>query len=463
MKNKKALIAILAALVVIAAVLLIWQPWKTNEAPAAAPEAAEEAATEAAEEATAAVEAAEEAAEKEAAAVEAAEEAAKEEPAAEEPAAEAKVKLGVILLHDEDSTYDLNFINGVKDAQKKLGLSDDDVIIKRNIPESNECYEAAKDLVDEGCTIVFADSFGHESFMVQAAKEFPNVDFCHATGTMAHTEKLANYHNAFAAIYEGRYLAGVAAGLKLNEIKEAGKLKGDAPVMGYVGAFTYAEVMSGYTSFYLGAKSVCPDVTMKVQFTGSWYDEKEEKAAAEALIAAGADLISQHADSMGAPTACENAGIPDVSYNGSTVESCPNTFIVASRIDWAPYFEYIVNQKKAGEAIDTDWTGTIATGSVVLTDVNDKAAAAGTADKLAEVKAQFEAGTLHVFDTATEGFITVEEGKALESYIADVDTDEAFTPDTEVVADGYFHESEYRSAPYFDVKIDGIELLNTAF
>ena len=249
------------------------------------------------------------------------------------------IKLGVILLHDEDSTYDLNFINGVKDAAAALGLSDDQVIIKRNIPESKECEDAALDLADEGCQIVFADSFGHETFMLQAAKELPNVDFCHATGTMAHTEKLDNFHNAFAAIYEGRYLAGVAAGLKLNEIKEAGKLKGEAPVMGYVGAFTYAEVVSGYTSFYLGAKSVCPDVTMKVQFTGSWYDEKEEKAAAEALIAAGADLISQHADSMGAPTACENAGIPDVSYNGSTVESCPNTFIVASRIDWAPYFD----------------------------------------------------------------------------------------------------------------------------
>ena len=450
MKNKKALIAILAALVVIAAVLLIWQPWKTNEEPVVTPEATEAPAAE------------EPAAEEPAAEEPAAEEPAAEEPAAEEPAAEAKVKLGVILLHDEDSTYDLNFINGVKDAQKKLGLSDDDVIIKRNIPESNDCYEAAKDLVDEGCTIVFADSFGHESFMIQAAKEFPNVDFCHATGTMAHTEKLANYHNAFAAIYEGRYLAGVAAGLKLNEIKEAGNLKGEVPMMGYVGAFTYAEVVSGYTSFYLGAKSVCPDVIMKVQFTGSWYDEKEEKAAAEALIAAGADLISQHADSMGAPTACENAGIPDVSYNGSTVESCPNTFIVASRIDWAPYFEYIVNQKKAGEAIDTDWTGTIATGSVVLTDVNEKAAAAGTADKLAEIKAQFEAGTLHVFDTATEGFI-LKDGKALESYTADVDTDENYTPDTEVVADGYFHESEYRSAPYFDVRIDGIELLNEKY
>ena len=341
----------------------------------------------------------------------------------------------------------------MKDAAAALGLSDDQVIIKRNIPESNDCYEAALDLADEGCQIVFADSFGHETFMLQAAKDKPEVDFCHATGTMAHTEKLANFHNAFAAIYEGRYLAGVAAGLKLNEIKEAGKLKGEVPMMGYVGAFTYAEVVSGYTSFYLGAKSVCPDVIMKVQFTGSWYDEKEEKAAAEALIAAGADLISQHADSMGAPTA------PDVSYNGSTVESCPNTFIVASRIDWAPYFQYIIEQKMAGEAIATDWTGTIATGSVKLTDVNEKAAAAGTVEKLAEVKAQFEAGTLKVFDTATEGFITVG-GNALTEYMADVDTDAAFEKDTQVVSDGYFHESEFRSAPYFDAEIDGIELLN---
>ena len=372
------------------------------------------------------------------------------------------IKLGVILLHDEDSTYDLNFINGVKDAAAALGLSDDQVIIKRGIPESNDCYETALDLADEGCQIIFADSFGHETFMIEAAKAKPEVDFCHATGTQAHTAGLDNFHNAFAAIYEGRYLAGVAAGLKLNEIKDAGNLKGDVPMIGYVGAFTYAEVVSGYTSFYLGAKSVCPDVIMKVQFTGSWYDEKEEKAAAEALIAAGADLISQHADSMGAPTACENAGIPDISYNGSTVESCPNTFIVASRIDWSPYFQYIVNQKIAGEAIDTDWTGTIATGSVVLTDVNEQAAAAGTVEKIAEVKAEFEAGTRHVYDTAAEGFIT-KDGAALTSYMADVDTDEAYTPDTEVISDGYFHESEYRSAPYFDIQIDGIELLNTAF
>ncbi len=371
------------------------------------------------------------------------------------------VKLGVILLHDENSTYDLNFLNGVKEAVANLGLGEDQYIIKTGIPESNDCYEAAMDLADEGCNVIFADSFGHEDFMIAAAKEHADVEFCHATGTKAHTENLANFHNAFASIYEGRYLAGVAAGLKLNELKEAGKIKGDHPVMGYVGAFTYAEVISGYTSFYLGAKSVCPDVTMNVQFTGSWYDETEEKNAANALLA-DADLISQHADSMGAPSACEDAGIPNVSYNGSTVESCPNTFIVASRINWAPYFEYILTQKAKGEAIDTDWTGTIATGSVVLTDVNEKAAAAGTVEKLAEVKAALEAGTLKVFDTAAENFITVG-GAALTSYMADVDTDAAFEKDTEVVADGYFHESEKRSAPYFDVQIDGITLVNTAF
>ena len=372
------------------------------------------------------------------------------------------VKLGVILLHDEDSTYDLNFINGVNEAAAALGLTEDQIIMKRNIPESQECTDAALDLVDEGCNLIFANSFGHETYLLAAAKECPDVQFCHATGTMAHTEKLDNFHNAFAAIYEGRYLAGIAAGMKLNEIKAAGNLKGEVPMMGYVGAFTYAEVISGYTSFYLGAKSVCPDVQMKVQFTGSWYDEKEEKTAAEALINAGCDLISQHADSMGAPTACENANIPNVSYNGSTVASCPNTFIVSSRINWAPYFQYIVKQVAAGEAIDTDWTGTIATGSVVLTEINEKAAAAGTADAIAEAKAAFEKGELKVFNTAAEGFITVG-GAALTSYMADVDTDAAFAKDTEVVSDGYFHESEYRSAPYFDVQIDGIELLNAKF
>ena len=368
----------------------------------------------------------------------------------------ADVKIGFIFLHDENSTYDLNFLNGAKEACEKLGV---EYVIKTNVPEGNECYEAAADLADSGCNIVFADSFGHEDYMIEAAKEFPEVQFCHATGTKAHTEDLTNYHNSFASIYEGRFLAGVAAGLKLNEMIGAGEFTAEEAKMGYVGAFTYAEVVSGYTSFYLGAKSVCPSVTMDVTFTGSWYDETAEKEAANKLIEGGCKLISQHADSMGAPTACENAGVPDVSYNGSTVDACPNTFIVSSRINWAPYFEYIINCVASGEEIATDWTGTIATGSVELSEINEKAAAAGTVEKLAEVKAALEDGSLKVFDTAT---FTVE-GAAVESYLADVDTDPAYEGDTEVVIDGAFCESTFRSAPYFDLKIDGINLLDTAF
>ncbi len=375
-----------------------------------------------------------------------------------EEAAEPKsdLKVGFIFLHDENSTYDLNFINAAKAACEAKGV---EYVFKTNIPEGQECYEAAAELADAGCDIVFADSFGHEDYMIQAAKDFPDVQFCHSTGTKAHTEGLANYHNAFASIYEGRYLAGIAAGMKLNEMIENGEFTADEAKMGYVGAFTYAEVISGYTSFFLGARSVCPTATMEVTFTGSWYDETAEKEGAQKLIANGCKLISQHADSMGAPTACETAGVPNVSYNGSTVSACPNTFIVSSRIDWQPYFELIIDSVANGEAIPADWCGDLSTGSVVLTEVNENAAAEGTVEAIEAATAELEAGTLHVFDTAT---FTVG-GETLATYMADVDSDADYTPDTEAISDGYFHESEYRSAPYFDLQIDGINLLDTAF
>ena len=387
----------------------------------------------------------------------------------------AKVKVGFITLHDENSTYDLNFINGAKEAIANLGLTDADYVMKNNIPEGQECLVAAEDLVDQGCNIIFADSFGHEPYMIDAAKENPDVQFCHSTGTRAHTEGLANYHNAFASIYEGRYLAGIAAGMKLNEMIEAGKFTAEEAKMGYVGAFTYAEVVSGYTSFYLGAKSVCPTVTMEVTFTGSWYDETLEKTGAELLIDRGCKLISQHADSFGAPTACQNAGVPNVSYNGSTKNVGADTYIISSRIDWAPYYEYAIKAVMDGTAIDADWTGTLATGSVVLEELNTDVAAAGTAEAIEAAKAKLESGELHVFDVSTfttkaddtmntfkVDFLKVDENGHITSYLADVDTDEAYTGDTEVVHDGYFAESEKRSAPYFDLQIDGIELLNTA-
>ncbi len=367
------------------------------------------------------------------------------------------IKCGFICLHDENSTYDLNFITGAKAACDKLGV---EAVIKTNIPEGQECYDAACELVDQGCGYVFADSFGHEDYMIEAAKEYPDVQFCHATGTKAHTENLPNFHNAFASIYEGRYLSGIAAGMKLNQMIEEGKITADQAKIGYVGAFTYAEVISGYTSYFLGARSVCPTATMEVTFTGSWYDETAEKEGATKLISDGCVFVSQHADSMGAPTACENAGVPNSSYNGPTDSACPETFISYCKIDWEPYFEDSITKAAKGEAIAADYTGTLQTGSVVI-DHFGKNIAPGTEEAVEAAKADLIAGKIHVFDTKT---FTVE-GQELTSYMADVDTDANYEGDHEVIKDGYFDESGdgLRSAPYFNLNIDGITLLDTAF
>lgn len=381
-----------------------------------------------------------------------------------EPIAKENIKFGLITLHGEESTYDKNFIDAARDAVKALGLKDEQLIIKSGVAESDACYDAAAELVEKGCNVIFGDSFGHEPFLLKAAKEFPTVRFCHATGTTAHTELQPNFYNAFASIYEGRYLAGIAAGLKLNEMIAAGKFTAEEAKMGYVGAYTYAEVISGYTSFYLGAKSVCPTVTMEVKFTGSWYDPEKEGDAAKTLIENGCKLISQHADSMGAPNACEKAGVPNVTYNISTKESgCAKTYLIGSKINWAPYFTYIINCAINGvTALGFDWTGDLATDSVEVLELNEEVAASGTKEALEKAKEEIMNGTINVFDLNKENYITVN-GQKLTNYKADVDTDEKFTPDTFVVVNGIFNESKYRSAPYFDVRIDGIKLLNDAY
>ncbi len=383
------------------------------------------------------------------------------------PIAKENIKFGLIALHDENSTYDKNFIDAARAAANNVGV---DIVIKDNIPESNECYEAAVDLVDQGCNVIFADSFGHEQYLFKAAKEFPNVRFAHATGTTAHTELVPNFYNAFASIYEGRYLAGVAAGLKLIELYGNDITSAEAKI-GYVGAYPYAEVVSGYTSFFLGVRSVVSNATMEVQYTGSWYNEATEKEAALALIERGAKLISQHADSMGAPTACKEKNIPNVTYNISTQATCGGSYIIGSKVNWEPYFEYLINCAINGvSAVGFDYVGHIgadifnkaegaATGSVEVLEIGT-AAAAGTKEKLLEVAAQLRSGELNVFDTRK---FTVG-GKTLESYLANVDTIGAndYEGDTQVILNGVFLESVYRSAPYFDLRIDGITELNKA-
>ncbi len=365
-------------------------------------------------------------------------------------------KVGLICLHDESSTYDKNFIDSMYRAIENLGLKKSQLELVVSIPEDSKCYDKASELAAT-CDIVFADSFGHEDYMISAAKENKDVWFCHHTGTKAHTEKLDNYFNAFASIYEGRYLAGIAAGMKLNEMIAAGTITAEQAIIGYVGAFPYAEVVSGYTSFFLGARSVCPSVTMKVRYTSSWYDYDKEMEAAKALVNTdNCVVISQHADSYGAPKACEDLKVPNISYNGTTVAQCPETYVVSSKIDWTPYYEYMIKAKMDGTAVtEKDFIGSLSDGSVKL-DALGTCAAEGTQDAIDEAAAKLKAGTLHVFDTST---FTVK-GETLTTYPADVDDFGDFVGETEAVSDGYFHESEYRSAPYFDLRIDGITEIN---
>lgn len=388
--------------------------------------------------------------------------------------------VALICLHGDDSSYDKNFIDAFKAACEAKGLSKEQYTIVTGVPEEgDDCYNKAAGFADAGYKAVFADSFGHEANMLKAAKAFPNVQFCHATGTKTSlnldadttNDTPANFHNAFASIYEGRYLAGVAAGLKLVELygDENGVVADENAKVGYVGAHPYAEVISGYTSWFLGIKSIVPNVAMEVRYTYSWFSINGEKATALALIENGCKLISGHADSMGVPTACKERNIPNVFYNGTHNN---DQFIIASKINWQPYFELMIDNAVNGTKIPKDYIGTLSNNSVQITSLG-KCAAEGTATKLDEVKAKLLDGSLKVFDCSKftvnnakadtsafskASFITMDSEGHLTAYLADVIDDGTYTGETNVIEDGVFSESKFRSAPYFDIIIDGISI-----
>ena len=354
-----------------------------------------------------------------------------------------KDKFCLITLHDSNSSYDKNFIDAFNEIGTELGV---DVEIKSGVPEGEECYNAAKEFAESGCKGIFADSFGHEEYILKAAKEYPKIQFAHATGTLAHTEKLDNFHNVFAKIYEARYVTGIAAGMKLNEMIKNNEIKESEAKIGYVGAFPYAEVISGFTAFYLGAKSVCNSTTMKVRYTGSWYDEQLEKEAAEKLIDDDkCKIISQHADSQGAPNVCESKGVPNVYYNGENTQ-LTKSYLISQKINYKPFFKIFVEKTQKGTKMEYDYTGSLNDDSVIVYKASS-IAASGTQAAVDKAIEDLKSNKTKVFDTSK---FTVD-GQKLTSYKADVDTD------YEAISDGYFHESELRSAPYFDIIIDGID------
>lgn len=372
------------------------------------------------------------------------------------------VKVGLVCIGDEnDQGYTYNFIRGKDAATEALAAKGINVewLVKWNIGEDSGCEDANIELAEAGCQLIINNSFGFEDYMLKVAPNYPDVQFIACTNQASWGDDLPNTHNAFANIYEGRYLAGVVAGMKLNEMIEEGKITEDEAVIGYVGAFSFAEVISGMTAYYLGARSICPSATMKVQFTGSWSDATEEANAASALIDAGCVLLSQHADNSTPATTAQSKGAFFTSYNNDMISVAPEAVLVGTRIDWGVYFAEIIEDIANGTEIPQDWSKGIADGAVVLTPLNEAIAAPGTADKIAEVEAGLKDGTIKVFDTSK---FTVN-GEPLTQAFA-LDTDGDFTPDSEeAIIDGAFAESFYQSAPYFAIQIDGIEWLNAAF
>ena len=368
-------------------------------------------------------------------------------------------KIGFVVINDEsDQGYTWNFTNGMNAAIEKLKAEGYNVelLTKKNTTESAICKDNNIELAEEGCEIIFNNSYGFEPYMLEAAKEYPNVKFVGMTNCAGQVDDNPNTFNAFAAIYEARYVAGIAAGMKLQQEIDEGKIKPEEAVMGYVGAFSFAEVISGMSGFYLGARSVCPSVTMKVYFVGTWGDATLEEAAANALIDEGCKLISQHSDTTSPALAAQKAGIYHVGYNTDMTKVAPDASLLSSRIDWSRYFYEFIKNHIDGKENPSDWAGTYAEGDVKVTDLNTAIAAPGTQEAMDKAIAAFHAGTLHVFDLNTFT-IGGEKGTNETMY------DSFAAVQGNATYDGYFHESELQSAPYFVGVIDGITWLNVAY
>ncbi|MBQ1534746.1 MAG: BMP family ABC transporter substrate-binding protein, partial [Erysipelotrichaceae bacterium] len=379
-------------------------------------------------------------------------------------------KIGVILVGDENEGYTYAHILGIREAAKKLEIPDEAIIWKYNVPEDQTTYDMAIDLVENGATLVISNSYAHQSFMQQAAGENPEVTFVALTGDNGAPSGLNNLKNAFPQTYESRYVSGVVAGMKIKELADNGELvdanfneEGKVKV-GYVGAFPYAEVVSGYTAFYLGIRSVYPDVTMYVEYTNSWFDLTAEATVGDDLMSKGCVIIGQHADSTGAPSRLQGNmenntyGFTaySVGYNVSMLDVAPDVALTSAGNVWEKYYTYAFQCWKNGEEIMTDWSEGYKTDAVEITPLG-KAVAEGTQEAVDAAVAAIKDGTLHVFDAST---FTID-GQAPTSMVADAFSDPAFTPDTEALIDGYFHESEFRSAPYFSFRIDGIVELSS--
>lgn len=319
------------------------------------------------------------------------------------------LKVGFIYVGDDSNAYTSNFVK----AQKSLKTQYKDrveIVAKYNVSEGTE-GDALEDLIISGCDMIFATSYGYGETVKEYAQKYPKIQFCQATCSNANEEPvLDNYHTFMGSIHEGRYISGVVAGMKLKELIENGELTKDQAKIGYVAAYPYAEVISGYTSFFLGVRSEVPSAKMVVKYTDTWSSYAIEKACAKELIEEGCVIISQHSDTAGPAVACEETDkekkVYHVGYNQGMIDVAPSTYLVGCKINWIPYImsaveavmlekdiesyvEGTVNGNDVGAGFDEDW--------VKMLELNKIIAAKGTQERIDQLTEGFHKGKINVF------------------------------------------------------------------
>ena len=352
------------------------------------------------------------------------------------------IKVGFVYDGDESAPYTYNFIRAQKAVAAEYG-DKVQISVKSNI--TDEYGESAiRELVDEGCDLIFTTSYGYGESAKKLALENPGIQFCQATCSNANTEPLCdNYHTFMGEIYSGRYIAGLAAGLKLKELIDTGRITIDMAKIGYVAAFPYAEVISGYTAFLLGVRHIVPDATMTVIYTNTWGEYILEKNTAERLIKEGCVVISQHSDTTGPAVACEEAKVSHpvfhVGYNDSMLDVAPTTSLISSRINWTPYITAavgaVLKDKKIEKCVDGNVYGNDCAAGfdkdwVQMVELNSYIAADGTEELIDKTIEDFNKGRITVFKGAYTG------------------TDPFDPNDTIDLSKGYV-ENEKQSAPSF--------------
>ncbi len=312
------------------------------------------------------------------------------------------LKVGMVLIGLQDDGFSGAHYNGLEGMKTALGLKDEQVLYKFNVPETAECDAALRELVDAGCQIIFGNSWGFMNFMEEIAEEYPEVIFSHCSG---YKNNGVNFNNYFGRIYQARYLAGIAAGLKT----QTGKI-------GYVAAWAdNAEVNGGINAFALGVQSVNPDAMVYVKYISSWFDPTLEKQTAVALLDMDCDVIAQHVDTSMPQVAAQEAGKFGCGYNTDMTLAAPDAHLTAPIWHWASVYTAQVQDVVNGTWVPENYFLGLKEGMVDISPLS-KNVAPGTAEKIEEARARILSGEWDVFTGPiynNAGELVVKEGESL--------------------------------------------------